>query len=72
MVYDLACERCGLPCGLRAVTVRGRLGPCCFDALRDVAPADDPRYAFEQEQRTRERMTKRGGTARHLVRKGIS
>ena len=67
------CDRCHKPAGLRVVSVKGYLCGRCWKALGEPpAPSVDPRKTFEQEQLTRERMTKRGGTDRHLVRKGIS
>jgi hypothetical protein len=70
-------QRCSGPCHgnylLLVLTERGALCPGCWRAAGEPsALMGTETEVHEQLQRTRERMVARGGTARHLVRKGLT
>lgn len=70
-----ACGDCKDP-GLyvRLAPTKRLCAPCWHAAGRPGSEEQPPppSQLFAHETRTREHMTKRGGTARHLVRKGLA
>ena len=70
------CHRCGScdPARLYAPLRDGHVCSSCWHALGRPFPRAEaaPELVYEAEIRTRERMTARGGTDRHLVRSGKS
>lgn len=67
------CTRCAEPRQLLArIGPETLVCPACWRALGEPAPAKivSASDVFFHETRTRERMTARGGTDRHLVRIG--
>lgn len=70
----LACGRCRRPMRLLAVVGPYLLCSACWEAAGSPWPRGQAtaQEIHEAELAIRERMTARGGTDKHLVRKGLS